>query len=90
MIYTAKYWNSQWSKEILLKAISRNNNPFDGFSLSKQLQLDFGMLDYQADEFIKKSITVDKLWQSIVALIESEQFKNDWEVTDGHNSKRNS
>ena len=90
MIYTAKYWNVQWSKETLLKAISRNNNPFDGFSLSKQLQLDFGMLDYQADEFIKKSITVDKLWQSIVALIESEQFKNDWEVTDGHNSKRNS
>ncbi len=90
MIYTAKYWYGQWSKELLLKAISRNNNPFDGFSLSKQLQLDFGMLDSQADEFIKKSITVDKLWQSIEALIESEQFKNDWEVTDGHNSTRNS
>ena len=82
MIYTAKYWNGQWSKEILLKAISRNNNPFDGFSLSKQLQLDFGMLDYQANEFIIKSLTVDGLWQSIVALIESDEFKDDWEVSD--------
>ena len=90
MIYTAKYWNGQWSKEILLKAISRNNNPFDVFSLSKQLQLDFGMLDYQADEFIKKSLTVDGLWQSIVALIESDEFKDDWEVSDGHNCTRNS
>ena len=90
MIYTAKYWNGQWSKEILLKAISRNNNPFDGFSLSKQLQLDFGMLDYQADEFIKKFLTVDGLWQSIVALIESDEFKDDWEVSDGHNCTRNS
>ena len=85
MIYTAKYWNGQWSKELLLKAISRNNNPFDGFSLSKQLQLDFGMLDSQADEFIKKSLTVDKLWQNIVALIESDEFKDDWEKKHGKN-----
>ena len=85
MIYTAKYWNGQWSKEILLKAVSRNNNPCDSFSLSKQIQLDFGMLDYQADEFIQKSLTVDELWQNIVALIESDKFKDDWEKKHGKN-----
>ena len=68
MLYRAKYFNTEWSRETLHTALQRNRDPFDSFSLQRQIELDFGLLDYQALAVLEGMVgkSFDTLWDWIV------------------------